>query len=103
MKIKEKTEVQEKIEKGEIRIENGRLVGLGVSAKDSIDIASLDGLFDISNRTDFAKLLDKLVMKAGSLCSYLHVNLVEDETIRCTVPDENEILNLYHLSNFFKA
>lgn len=43
-------ETQEKIKNGTIRIEKGRLIGLGVCESESIDLTALDELMDCIGR-----------------------------------------------------
>lgn len=100
----------EKIEKGIIKIENGKLTGLGISGKDSLDISKLEDLLDAYSKSDLSQALDELVMHIGSIGIALN-RFGNDNSeaaklrdrISQTMPNENDLFLFYCLSNVFKG
>lgn len=69
-------EVKEKIENGEIKIENGRLINLGIT-KESISIEALDKLFSWTGKEEVAFTLSDLmsaIAQVLSECSFAEEN-----------------------------
>ena len=98
-------ETTEKIKNGTIRIENGRLVGLGFSDKQSIDLNALDKLMEAIAPDEIAETFADVVQRLGSLAIYLYKSgdSVPDPTgaIMCGIPDEGELYHIHLVSNFF--
>jgi len=99
--------VEEKIKNGVIRIENGRLVGLGICDRDTIDITALDELMDNMDAKEIADNFSNIVQRLGSLGLYLYKcgETIPDErgAIMSSVPDEDDLYHLHLVSKFFRA
>lgn len=67
----EKNETLEKIKAGTIRIENGRIMGLGCTNKESISIDGLEKLIEVITPDDLVDILNEIVQRLGSLGLYL--------------------------------
>lgn len=69
--IMEKNETFKKIEAGTIKIEDGRIVGLGITTKESISIDSLEKLIEAITPGELVDVLNNIVQRLGSLGLYL--------------------------------
>ncbi len=95
----------EKIKNGTIRIENGRLIGLGINGYQSIDLNALDELMEAMEPKDISESFNDIIQRLGSLaiCLYKSQDSIPDPTgaIMCGVPDENNMYHIYLVSKFF--
>lgn len=64
-------EALKKIKAGTIRIENGRIMGLGFTNKESISIDGLEKLIEVITPCELADVLNEVVQRLGSLGLYL--------------------------------
>jgi len=94
----------EKIENGTIRIENGRLIGLGVNDRESICIHHLEELLDHMSTSECEDILNDLVQLMGCLAFYLLKNDVTDPSgaLICYTPNENHLYAIGLISKIFK-
>lgn len=95
----------EKITNGTIRIENGRLVGLGFNGHQSINLNALDELMEAITPSEISESFADTVQRIGSLA--IHLYKAEDSipdpsgAIMSGVPDENNLYHIYLVSKFF--
>ena len=98
---------EEKIKSGVIRIEKGRLVGLGNGDRETIDITELDELMGDMEAKEIADSFSDLVQRLGSLGLYLYKcgDSIPDErgTLISTVPNEDDLYHLHLVSKLFRA
>ena len=99
-------EVQKKIDKGEIRIENGRLIGLGdLEGSESIDIASLNELIGRLEKDEIARSLFDIISRLGALTSILYrekENIPDfNGLISINIPHPDELFVLRSVYEFF--
>lgn len=103
----EKNETLEKIKNGIIRIENGRLIGLGNCDKMSLDLNALDDLMGNISPSELSEVFSDTVHRLGSLGLYLYKagESVPDPTgaLLCGVPDEDALFYIYLVSKLFRA
>lgn len=103
----EKNETLEKIKNGTIRIENGRLIGLGLSNSESLDLNALDDLMGNITPSELSEVFSDTVHRLGSLGLYLYRagESVPDPTgaLLCGVPDEDALFYIYLVSKLFRA
>ncbi|OFX56659.1 MAG: hypothetical protein A2066_14955 [Bacteroidetes bacterium GWB2_41_8] len=101
----EKNETLEKIKNGTIRIENGRLVGLGTNGSDSIDLSALDELMEYISPDELSESFADTVQRLGSLAIHLYKagDSIPDPSgaIECGVPDEGDLYYIHLVSKFF--
>jgi len=101
----EKNETQEKIKNGTIRIEKGRLVGLGINGQESLDLTALDKLMEAISPGELSETFADTVERLGSLAIHLYKSgdSVPDPTgaIMCGVPDEDALYHIHLVSKFF--
>jgi len=110
---------KEKFENGVIRIENGKLMGLGVGNDASLELDKLDWLLDWFTKSDIANELDETVMLIGSIGSELNrlaagkndfkdPNLAKQyhgilhDRISELLPGSSTLFALFRLSSIFK-
>lgn len=95
----------EKIENGTIRIENGRLVGLGLNGLQSIDLNALDELMKELEPKDISESFNDTIQRIGSLAIHLYKaqDSIPDPSgaIFCGVPDENNLYYIHLVAKFF--
>jgi len=102
------TNTAQKIENGTIRIENGRLVGIGFENKESIDINFLDELMEYGGKKYLADALDRAAVGIGRVGLYLHNckidtrEVIDDITINM-LPNQSEVWTLGEISQVFKS
>jgi hypothetical protein len=98
-------EAIEKIKNGTIRIENGRLIGLGITGQESIDLKALEELMDATAPEDIAESFNDTIQGIGSLAIHLYKagESIPDPTgaIISSVPDENNLYHIHLVSKFF--
>ncbi len=98
-------ETKEKIKNGTIRIENGRLVGLGFNDKQSIDLTALDKLMESITPGELSEVFSDIVQSLGALGLYLYKagESIPDpsEAIISNVPDDGDLYHIYLVSKFF--
>jgi len=100
-------ETTEKIKAGTIRIENGRIIGLGMSGEDSINLSALNELMRQITPSELSEMLGDTVRRIGSLAIYLYKAglSVPDPSgaIMCGIPDEDALYDLHELSKLFRS
>lgn len=99
-------ETTEKIKNGTIRIENGKLIGLGHSENATLDIESLDALLKALDKGDIINSLSNTISGIGRSVAYLiRFNFDESESemfdnvVRNFMPGEEELYCLNELIN----
>lgn len=102
-------DVKEKIEKGQIRIENGRLIGLGV-LNNSIDITVLDELFDWMGKDGAACAVgDAISAIAQVLTECLYAEEIKEDAkelnnmIKNNIQPQISSVNIFELNMVMKA
>ena len=99
MKSKVDNKMLEKIEKGEIRIENGLLVGL---CKEPLNLAALDSLAVDISFSEIAEKLREILFNLGSLVTTLYFEGDDiSEEIRSGIPSPDDFHLLRLLHEFF--
>ena len=102
-----KNKTLEKIKVGTIRIENGRLFGLGTSSSESLDLSALDELMEIISPSELSEAFSDIVHRLGSLGLYLYRagESMPDPSgaLLCGVPDEDALYYIYLVSKLFRA
>lgn len=94
--------------KNEIRIKNGRIVGLGASGKESVSITALDELFGWFSAKEGSEFFNETAKGIGMIPLYFHeketegLDLFKDE-ILSMLPDRNGMYLLYEMSKFFNS
>lgn len=90
--------------KNEIRIENGRIVGLGIAGKDSISIIALDSFLTCLTVQESSDFLFETTKQLGLLHQYLHEKQesFNKEEILSFLPNCNGMFRLWELSKLFK-
>lgn len=95
----------EKIENGTIRIENGRLVGLGLNGLQSIDLNALDELMEAVEPGEITESFADTIQRIGSFAIHLYKagDSIPDPkgAIYCGVPDENNLYHIHLVAKFF--
>lgn len=95
----------EKIKNGTIRIENGRLLGLGFNGHQSLDLNALDELMEAMTANEISESFADTIQRIGSLAIHLYKSQdsIPDPTgvIMCGVPDESNLYHIYLVSKFF--
>lgn len=91
----------DKINDGTIRIENGRLIGLGIT--ESISVESIDNLMWLFGKATTVETLSTTIAGVGRAVSYLAMNHPDilDGHIDCMLPDESYLYNLNEILKFF--
>lgn len=99
-------ETLKKIEAGTIRIENGKLIGLGNnSTTNAIDIESLDNLMKDVDKTDIVEILSDTISGIGQVLAYFATNSAKypnvlEEIVSPMLPTAD---NIYNLNLILKA
>jgi hypothetical protein len=97
--------------KDEIRIENGRIIGLGIAGKQSISIIALDTFFTCLTAQEAVDFFCETLKNLAILNQYLHekeetesfnFDLFKEE-ILSYLPDCNGIFRLWELTKLFKS
>lgn len=100
-------DTKEKFEKGIIRIENDRIVGMGSHGNDSISLTELDEFFQWQSAKEAAEDLDDTIMKLGCLGLYLFKEFEEKndpkKAIYSYTPNEDSVYNLHRIAKLFKS
>lgn len=96
----------EKITAGTIRIENGKLTGLGICNNDTIDVESFDQLLNDVNKADMVEVLSNTISGIGQVLAYFATNSAKypdvlEEIISPMLPTSNEIYNLNLIRKVF--
>jgi len=99
---------KEKIENGTIRIENGRLVGIGFENKESIDLNFLDELMEFGGKKYLADALDRAAVGIGRVGLYFYncnidASKIIDDIMISMLPNEGELWALGEISQIFKS
>lgn len=93
---------QKEIENGKIRIENGRLVGLGGRGEEYLDIHAMNELAWLFSLTDLSDAIKEVLICITRIGLYLHYpagtkeQVIEDVVSK--LPDEEDIFELYELA-----
>lgn len=102
----EKNETLKKIEAGTIRIENGKLVGLGnCDTINAIDIEAFDNLMKDMDKTDYVEILSDTISGIGQVLAYFATNSAKypnvlEEIVSPMLPTAG---NIYNLNLILKA
>jgi hypothetical protein len=91
----------EKINKGTIRIENGKLIGLGNgNVENAIDVATLDELLEYCDKQDIVEGLTNTITGISRIYAVLSKKTDDqiaefcDNWIRTPVPNDSDIYSL---------
>ncbi|MGQ8336877.1 hypothetical protein ACUNWD_10025 [Sunxiuqinia sp. A32] len=92
----------EKISDGTIKIENGKLIGLG-HGNDSINIKALDDFLFNFSKNEVIRTLSHTITGIGRTISYLAIDHSEllDSHVNFMLPEEHHLYKLNEILNLF--
>jgi hypothetical protein len=99
----------EKIKTGKIRIENGKIIGLGLQGNNSVDIEKLNELISISDNIDCINTLCRTIACVATIHSgnatekNEEIKTFVNENIIPVLPDASDVYLLHHMIPIFNT